>query len=81
MNCTIKDLRLKKMQAIEYLGTEESFNEIKEKCFNSDEYSIYFINEYGNLTPRFCGDKFIVYPMQFLYKKGDFLCYEINENN
>jgi len=81
MNCTIKDLRLKKMQAIEYLGTEESFNEIKEKCFNSDEYSIYFINEYGNLTPRFCGEKFIVYPMQFLYKKGDFFCYEINEIN
>jgi hypothetical protein len=80
MTSSIKDLRVRKLQLIEYKGTEESFNEIKEKCFNSDDYSIYFINEYGALTPRFCGDKFIVYPMQILYKKGDFLHYEISEN-
>jgi len=78
MSCAIKDLRLRKFQLIEYLGTEESFNEIKEKCFNYDEYSIYFINEHGDLTLKFFGEKFIVYPMQILYKKGDFLHYEIN---
>lgn len=58
------------MDMLKYDGTQESFNHIVQRCFPPPFYKVYFIDEYGDLSHQL-SDYFIVYPMRFLYKKGD----------